>query len=79
MPLYEYKCRKCRRVFEVLERMDGKGSSLKCPDCGHTHLEKQISLPAKAIMKSDSKPFLGTNTCCGLTDPCADPKKCCGR
>lgn len=32
MPLIEFQCRKCGKVFEELVKTDDK--SPKCPDCG---------------------------------------------
>jgi putative FmdB family regulatory protein len=33
MPTYEYKCPKCRTVFDVFQRMKDKPGA-KCPKCG---------------------------------------------
>lgn len=41
MPLYEYRCAKCNRVFEVLQKFSDKPLS-KHPDCGGK-VEKLIS------------------------------------
>lgn len=44
MPIYEYRCLKCKARFEVLQRL--KDKSLKtCEKCGG-RLEKLISSPA---------------------------------
>jgi putative FmdB family regulatory protein len=41
MPTYEYKCPKCRTVFEVLQKMTDKPAA-KCPKCG-AKAERQMS------------------------------------
>lgn len=43
MPIYEYKCQKCGHRFEVLQRIGGDGSTLKCPSCDAPKPEKMIS------------------------------------
>jgi putative FmdB family regulatory protein len=40
MPMFEYKCEKCDKVFEEL--VFGPGDDMKCPTCGE-HAEKQLS------------------------------------
>lgn len=44
MPLYEYRCRKCSSVFEVLQKVN-ELPLIKCPTC-EGPLEKIISPPA---------------------------------
>ena len=41
MPLYEYRCKKCRHGFEKLQQFSNKPLK-KCPECGGP-LEKLIS------------------------------------
>ena len=41
MPLYDYECRGCHLVFEVLIR-PGSGT-LECPECHSQDLERQLS------------------------------------
>ena len=44
MPLYEYKCVKCHRVTEKIEKVDGPHLK-KCPHCGGK-VEKMVSRSA---------------------------------
>lgn len=44
MPLYEYKCRKCASVFEVIQKVSDSPLT-ECPKCGG-RLKKVISAPA---------------------------------
>lgn len=55
MPLYEYVCQRCRRRFEVLQRVGEGSEGLVCPDCGASELEKQFST------------FAGTSSTSGAT------------
>ncbi len=44
MPLYEYQCRKCRKLTEKIEKLGGPHLK-KCPHCGGA-VERQASAPA---------------------------------
>ncbi|MBC7362270.1 MAG: zinc ribbon domain-containing protein [Candidatus Aminicenantes bacterium] len=44
MPIYEYRCKKCHRQFEILQKLNEKSLD-KCPECGG-QLTKLISSPA---------------------------------
>jgi len=64
VPLYDYECRDCGRVSEVLLRTSGQVA--RCLECGSTNVERLIS--ASYMIKTDvSDP--GT-TCCGRSERC---------
>ena len=42
MPLYEYRCNNCRRRVTILVRGSFR-SSIACPHCGNTELERLFS------------------------------------
>lgn len=44
MPLYEYKCRKCALVHEVIQKVSDPPPA-ECPECGG-RLKKVLSAPA---------------------------------
>ena len=44
MPLYEYRCGKCRHEFETLVRAQDPAPA--CPKCKSSDLEKQITAGA---------------------------------
>ncbi|MEW5953774.1 MAG: zinc ribbon domain-containing protein [Bacillota bacterium] len=73
MPIYEFNCAHCNKVFEHLH-LAGKDSAQPCcPECGGTNLKKLISAPF--LPSSVGKPAndeLGT--CCGTKSP--DDKRC---
>jgi putative FmdB family regulatory protein len=53
MPIFEYACQKCGKVFEKL--ILGKaGVELACPSCGSKRVEQQIS--AFATTTAATKP-----------------------
>jgi putative FmdB family regulatory protein len=43
MPIYEYRCRKCEKLFERYQKMNEGGDSLTCPYCGEKRPEKVLS------------------------------------
>lgn len=43
MPIYEFACPKCRRIFSFLSKRLNPERSPACPKCGNKKLEKQIS------------------------------------
>jgi len=55
MPIYEYRCRKCNKVFEKIQRVGEGGSRLVCPHCGEKKPEKLISgFSSQASVSSSS-------------------------
>ena len=52
MPIYEYKCRKCRRLTSVFVRSASAPVDAKCKACGSGELERTVS--AFAYHRSES-------------------------
>lgn len=43
MPVYEYKCKKCLKSFEVYKPSSKKDEKEKCPNCGSHETDRLIS------------------------------------
>lgn len=43
MPIYEYKCSKCKRSFSVLQKTGTSEKDTGCPDCGSNAVKKLLS------------------------------------
>lgn len=43
MPIYEFACPKCRRIFSFLSKRLNPERSPVCPKCGNRRLSKQVS------------------------------------
>jgi putative FmdB family regulatory protein len=43
MPMYEYRCRKCSKRFELLRRMADADRDLECPECRSDEVERLLS------------------------------------
>jgi putative FmdB family regulatory protein len=43
MPLYEYQCENCGKVFELLRRMSESDRGVECPACHSKRVDRQFS------------------------------------
>ncbi len=43
MPIYEFICRECRNIFELLALNSGDLIEVKCPACNSENLERVMS------------------------------------
>ena len=43
MPIYEFKCKKCGRIFEYLCMKEGEKEHIHCSYCGHNEVEELLS------------------------------------
>jgi putative FmdB family regulatory protein len=48
MPIYEYACRSCDKVFEAFILRKSDASDVACPACGAREVSRQMSRPAAA-------------------------------
>jgi len=64
MPIYEYQCRKCEKVFEVIQKMNEGGDKLKCPACGEPKPEKIMSC-CSGFVKGSEFPSPPPASSCG--------------
>lgn len=62
MPIFEYKCRECGHVTEVLER-PGSRANHKCQKCGSAETEKLLSAFGVGKSISSSASSCPTGTC----------------
>lgn len=46
MPIYEYECKSCKKVSELLQKLSDPAPT-KCAHCGKNSLQKIMSRPAK--------------------------------
>ena len=64
MPLYEYRCRDCAALFEMLQGMGEGSDGLCCPQCGGAGVERQLSTFA-GMTASTSAAAAGSTSGCG--------------
>jgi putative FmdB family regulatory protein len=70
MPIYEYRCKQCGKVSEILVGVGPDNSSLACQHCGSHDLQKILSVSSFTFSESSRAP--GT-TCCGREERCDTP------
>lgn len=81
MPIFEYKCKKCGEVFELLVRESTKPA---CPKCGGKRLEKLVSgFSVSATGKGGGRRSIRSRQICGNCpsgggDCCSGGSCCCG-
>ena len=58
MPIYEFACPKCRKIFSFLSKRVKPDHSPTCPKCGNKKLSKQVSRFAmsKGLKEPAAKP-----------------------
>ena len=62
MPIYEYRCRGCDKVFEEL--VQTAGESVACPACAGSDVERLLSVFSS---RGDAKPTAETGGGCACT------------
>jgi putative FmdB family regulatory protein len=71
MPIYEFACPKCRKIFNFLSKKVAPDSRPSCPKCGHRKLTRQVSAFAHPRgLKEPSAPAAGDT---GPGDPGGPP------
>ncbi|MFC1500856.1 zinc ribbon domain-containing protein [Elusimicrobiota bacterium] len=64
MPIYEYKCRKCNKVFEKLTLSQGD-AKVECDSCGSSDVEKIFSsFSSTKSSTKNSVPPCANGGCC---------------
>ncbi len=63
MPIYEFACPKCRRIFSFLAKRVNPGRVPVCPKCGNKKMSKQVS--RFAMTKGLKEPAAKTETAAG--------------
>ena len=82
MPIYEYECTSCKYRFEKRQNINDKPIEI-CPQC-QEKVRKVISVNTGFILKGTgfhkidyTSPVKSTQNCCGIDNPCENPKRCC--
>ncbi len=54
MPIYEFRCLSCRKIFSCLVGVVADSGKPECPRCGGRRLSKLISRPARMRSKDSA-------------------------
>ncbi len=81
MPIYEYECKNCKKISEILVFSSVEP---KCPKCGSKELKKLISATSSMTGQPKlSMPGPKDRGCCGSrpgqAPGCSGPGSCCGK
>ncbi len=81
MPIYEYECKNCKKISEILVFSSVEP---KCPKCGSKELKKLISATSSMTGQPRmSMPGPKDRGCCGSrpgqAPGCSGPGSCCGK
>ncbi|CAD7772983.1 MAG: Zinc ribbon domain protein [Candidatus Methanoperedenaceae archaeon GB37] len=85
MPTYTYQCHSCAYLFEKEQKITDPPLTT-CPKCGGP-VKRVITGGLGFILKGSgfyatdykrkSTPQKEKDGCCGQTNPCSNPKRCC--
>jgi putative FmdB family regulatory protein len=70
MPIYDYKCEECQKIYDVFHKVREVEEDVVCPSCGSTKHTRLISAPMVRMGNStssshDAPPSCADGNCCG--------------
>jgi putative FmdB family regulatory protein len=74
MPIYEYKCKDCGQISELL--VMNKDEVISCGSCNSLNLEKLMSAHNTVGSGSNFSAAI-PGGCCGSPNSCGNPGSCC--
>jgi putative FmdB family regulatory protein len=63
MPLYEFRCEKCRKVMQCLCRVGTNGKGLACPSCGGRKLRRIMSVFSARVAGGTANRAMSGSSC----------------
>jgi putative FmdB family regulatory protein len=54
MPIYEYECLQCGRIFELIVKNETE--PIACEACGHRNTKKRVGAPAFRVATDNATP-----------------------
>ena len=69
MPLYEFICGECRKVYSVLVGVTAAGDTAVCPRCGSQSGERRMSRFAHNTLPASAADLLESGSVTGSDDP----------
>ncbi|MFP3928574.1 MAG: FmdB family zinc ribbon protein [Desulfobacteraceae bacterium] len=72
MPIYEFRCVECGRIFEKIFMSGDEEVELSCPDCSGTEIERVVSITNYAMGEGSGESQAKINSrSCGPGNSCA--------
>jgi putative FmdB family regulatory protein len=72
MPIFDYKCKKCGKDFEILHKGREIIEDIECPACGSRKYLKLFSVPS--VHTKEIHPCGHSD--CGVNGPCCGGEAC---
>ena len=69
MPIYQYRCRDCDEISEMMLPMQQEDLIINCRSCGSSNIERLISVPGLIKVGATAHGA----TCCGRDERCETP------
>lgn len=63
MPLFEYKCAKCSKRFEILHKSVSNIEEVECPECHSKEIKKLLSSFSAAGFSSSGSDYSSSDNC----------------
>ncbi len=65
MPIYEFRCVQCGRVFEKILMGGDDQVNMACPECSATEVERVVSVANYAMgsVNANKQPKISTKSC----------------
>ena len=68
MPIYDYKCDDCGKVYDIFHKVREIPEDVVCPSCKSVHHTRLISAPSISMGSSKESapvPSCSDGSCCG--------------
>ena len=62
MPIFDYRCKKCGTLYDILHKGKEIAEDIQCPSCGSFQYTKLMSLPS-IIINGTSSSQCDTHAC----------------
>lgn len=65
MPIYDYRCDNCGKVYDVFHKVKEVEEDVVCPECESTKHTRLLSAPSISMGSGSDLPPCGDGSCCG--------------
>lgn len=64
MPIYDYRCEECGKVYDVFHKVKEVDEDIVCPDCDSRKHTRLLSAPSISMGAKQSVPPCADGGCC---------------
>jgi len=66
MPIYDYKCAECGKIYDVFHKVREVTEDVVCPACGSPKHTKMMSVPNLSVSGSSASQNCPEGPACGM-------------